>query len=933
MDGNLVISSTEIAQGKKLKGGRTQTGSFIAPLQFLPREEKDDDWAKNNADYWEWQGLRQIFITAPRALKNINLSKGVIDKADYMPTTNPQNQDVLEILMQPDEDLRYDSLRFFPITPIFVNSIVAEFAQRRSEFMFQGTDERSNDELLQMKSDEVLQVLLSEAEAKVNAQLADMGISIDSPEGQQAYQEQMQQAKSLPEIQTWFKSSYRSNIEQWADHQTQVDIDRFNMEEQEIRNFRYSVELDKECWHFRMLEDDYVVESWNPVLTAIFKSPDKHYYSEGYAAINVSLLTVPDVIDNFGWLMNEDQQKSMETIYPTTNTRYALTGYDKDALYDTSKTIQENDRYSMDMKRSIAGVDIMDGGIVNKVLNQVNTTQDPANYMARVTTGYWKSQRKVGKLTAILENGEQVIDIVDESYVITNKPVYNKTFISVENPDTLIFGEHIDWTWIPQVYGFIKIGPNIPTWNNMSSVNPAGVTGFNPIYLGVNQNKIGPVRYQFNQDSTLYGARLPIEGATFSDYNGRIVPPVQLMEPYQINFNVVNNQISDILMDELGTVVAFDPNLLPTESLGDDWGKHNYSKAYATMRNYQMLPLDKRLQHTQDAASSNSQLQSVDLSQTGRLKSRMELAAFFLSSAFSTVGLNPQRLGQQTGRQTATGVEENLNASYNQTEMIFVQHSDWLMPRVHGMRTDLAMHYNSSKPSVRLQYTTTHGQKVNFQINGSELKLRQINVYPKSSSYSRGVVDAVLQRIRSDNTSNFEIFDLVDVESATSIGELSNVMNGIKQRMQEQVEAQHQRQLEIEKANNEAAIKEKQLEFDAKTRWIESQNRKDIIVAEIRAAGYSGAVDLNDNAQNDYLDNLKVIQDQTEFNQAMGLDRQKETNRLQQARDQANLRREEIAAKLQMKEMDVNIARENTTASELEAKKKAIEKEKKKKKE
>ena len=48
----------------------------------------------------------------------------------------------------------------------------------------------------------------------------------------------------------------------------------------------------------------------------------------------------------------------------------------------------------------------------------------------------------------------------------------------------------------------------------------------------------------------------------------------------------------------------------------------------------------------------------------------------------------------------------------------FVQHSDYLMPRVHQMRTDLAQHYHSTNPSVRLTYMTTEAEKVNFTING-----------------------------------------------------------------------------------------------------------------------------------------------------------------------------------------------------------------------
>jgi hypothetical protein len=84
--------------------------------------------------------------------------------------------------------------------------------------------------------------------------------------------------------------------------------------------------------------------------------------------------------------------------------------------------------------------------------------------------------------------------------------------------------------------------------------NPGGV---NPMYLGIQQNKIGPLKFQFKGDDTLYGCKLPVEGAVFSDRNTRSTAMVDLMKPYQIGYNIVNNQIADILVDELGTVNCF----------------------------------------------------------------------------------------------------------------------------------------------------------------------------------------------------------------------------------------------------------------------------------------------------------------------------------------------------------------------------------------
>ncbi|MFN9898567.1 MAG: hypothetical protein ACK55Z_07200, partial [bacterium] len=309
-------------------------------------------------------------------------------------------------------------------------------------------------------------------------------------------------------------------------------------------------------------------------------------------------------------------------------------------------------------------------------------------------------------------------------YAITQKPIYDTSVLKNKTKENLIAGEHIDWIWINEVWGGVKIGPNYPAYFGMNN----NASGINPIYLGINRSKPGRVPFQFKGDSTLYGCKLPVEGSVFSDRNTKSTSLVDLMKPYQIGYNIVNNQIADILVDELGTVIMLDQNALPRHSLGEDWGKNNLAKAYVAMKNFQMLPLDTSITNTENALAFQH-YQKLDLEQTNRLMSRIQLANYFKMQALEVVGVTPQRLGQQISQQTATGVEQSVNASYAQTETYFIQHCDYLMPRVHRMRTDLSQYYHSTKPSVRLQYITSTEDKAVFEINGTDLLLRDFNVY------------------------------------------------------------------------------------------------------------------------------------------------------------------------------------------------------------
>jgi hypothetical protein len=62
---------------------------------------------------------------------------------------------------------------------------------------------------------------------------------------------------------------------------------------------------------------------------------------------------------------------------------------------------------------------VYDGGdIINQILSEGEDYYDQGTaYLLRVTTCYWKSQKKVGHLTKISDNGEVLTDIITEDYV------------------------------------------------------------------------------------------------------------------------------------------------------------------------------------------------------------------------------------------------------------------------------------------------------------------------------------------------------------------------------------------------------------------------------------------------------------------------------------------------------------------------------------
>ena len=223
-----IYNAMQVKAGAKVEYNKM--GTLNQPIQFLPKDQKDKDWSNWNLDWLEWQGLRVVRRNARRFMKNYKLAKGIIDKSDYIVEEDNEYADLIETLTK--EDVSALELKFYPIIPNVINTLTAEFSKRVTRVTYAAVDEYSYNEMLEQKRSQVEQVLLFEAQQKMNANMMAMGIDPESEEYQQAMAPE--KLKSLPEIEAFFQKDYRSMVEQWAEHQHRVDVERFGIDELEI---------------------------------------------------------------------------------------------------------------------------------------------------------------------------------------------------------------------------------------------------------------------------------------------------------------------------------------------------------------------------------------------------------------------------------------------------------------------------------------------------------------------------------------------------------------------------------------------------------------------------------------------------------------------------------------------------------------------------
>jgi hypothetical protein len=302
----------------------------------------------------------------------------------------------------------------------------------------------------------------------------------------------------------------------------------------------------------------------------------------------------------------------------------------------------------------------------------------------------------------------------------------------------------------------------------------------------------------------------------------------------------------------------------------------------------------------------------LNLEQTQRLMSRIQLGNYFKQEAFAVIGLNQQRMGMQIAQaQTATGVEQATNASYAQTEQYFIQHSDNLMPRVHQMRTDLAQYYHSKKPSLRLQYITSADEKVNFQMNGTDLLMRDLNIFCTTKTNARSMMEQLKQLAINNNATGASIYDLGNVIKSESIAELTGVLKASEEKVMQQKKEEQQHEQEMQQQQIQARQQELQAANQFKAEEAQKDREAHLLEAQIKAAGMGGAVDINKNQQSDYMDAMADIQKQKEYQETMNFKREQEVNKTSQTIDKHSIEREKLQAQQQIADKQLQIAKEN----------------------
>lgn len=880
----------------------------LAPYQMLEESEKTREWLIAVADHYEALGWRNVERNKNHIQKNYWLRQGILDPEDYLLNRNPENIQKAMQIMGYHGHSENPLQQFYPIIPIYVDLLRGEFLQRENTFSVNQIDQGAVVEALEFKENRIISGLESLALAEKQKALERMGIVPQNPETQQQYQEAVQQTIQLfQETEAQFKN-FRTIGAKWAQKVLKIQEQRYNLDELEPDAFECGLITDREFWHLDLMEDDFRLELLNPKWCDYHKAPGTKYVSDGDYFLWFDWGSAGDIINKYGKIMKEEDIEKLKTTYASIINSIIVPDHEKTmqgSYYDVRLPYKEASDLNPAMNDAVLGKELAYNYSQNS--NFTHSIFDPAGYgtmgepkMFRIMNLYFRGMRKIGWLTKVGEGGTiEYADWVDENHKVTVEPKYDNSLLKENSAKNLIYGEHVDWSWVNDWRRVIKISAN--SKHSFWKHNP----DFKEIYLDGE-----PVRFQFKGTTNPFESKPPIEGCEFSWINARPFGFVDRLKSHQILYNIAMNKVPKNIASDWGIKLAINQGIIPRNSADLEAGINPLETFERNLHESSVLPYDLKREHIDLGMGQPALPSMINLSTVEVAQFYLNLAQQIKLASGEIVGITRNRIGQSKATETAYGIQQGVQYSEAQTEKYFENHYQ-LMKRVRQRMLDAAQYYTTFKESSREIYLNERMETEFLEMEGLKNLLPHYQINIDSTARTRSLLQMLNSFLLEENTLPFKPGDKVKALVSNSVPQIIELIekSEIEQRILEQ--QAHERELEKIRAEQELL----QQEYEAKAKLAKDHDNRMADsareVAMIRALG-GIQTDNNQDGQVDAKQNLDYLLKKQKLEEDSSRERERFEFEKTRQRDEIFLKNKELEVRLADQRTKLEVARENT---------------------
>lgn len=744
------------------------------PSQKLPISKKGKQWQHDCVDYIIGEGNvttgGKSVTTFEELQTYYDLYNSIFDEADFKKITNP-----------------FKVQDGFPATPQDFNIIrpkidllIGEETKRPMNFRVVRTSQEATSEL----QDKEKQMMLQYIQASIMANM--------SPEEQQQFQEQLQSGEIMPpeQIAKYMDKDYKDVIENTAYHTITYLREKLGLDHEFLKGWKDGLIGGREIYYVGVLNAEPYLERVNPVEITHDQSPDLEFIEDGAWCCRKMRLPITEIYDRYAdKIDSKDLTKLEEMINAVPGSHYG-----------------EGDP--------------VDRGIQLRFYDnpEYNGTKNCIN----VWHTCWKSFKKIYYVHFIDQQGQEQIEMVDESYIKTGQE------ISVEED------------WIIEVWEGYRAGDDL--------------------YFGIQ-----PVEYQHVSIDNPNSQKLPYCGAIYSATNSKPRSLVSILKPLQYMYIVLWYRLELAIARDKGKVVNMDITQIPKSmNITPERWMHYLSSVGVNFIN----PYEEGwniVGREGGKPASFNQITALDLTMSNVIAEYIQLMDKIEQLAGTISGITEQREGSISTHELVGNVERSVIQSSHITEPLF-----WVHNQVK--RHALTMLLNTAKGAweetgkKKLSYVFDNGERAFLDI-APQFYYEDMDVFVSDASKDLENIQKLQQLIQpamQNGASLLEAAEVLTNDNFNIIKQKLKDMQTRQEQMQQQAqEAEQQQAVQLQQMQNEAKEQELMLEeakMELERYKIDADNQTKIAVAEISA--YRGTEE-KDADQNGIPDPIEIAKDAT----------------------------------------------------------------------
>lgn len=604
-------------------------------------------------------------------------------------------------------------------------------------------------------------------------------------------------SQEMEKLNIYLKFNWQDSRELASNEILRHYIKEYNMPLMFNQGFQDAEAVGEEIYMCDIVGGEPYVERLNPLKLRVYKSGFSNKIEDADVIVYEDYWSPGKVVDVFYDQLSPKDIKFLDELPDLVGQNYS----------DKMDNIDE--RYGF-VNMNMMSDEIHSDGFYSDYSNLFNETPNtsllPYDLAGniRVLRMFWKSRRLIKKIKYYDENGEEQFKLRDENYVCIKEK-----------------GEEEESMWVNQAWEGTLIGEDI--------------------YIGMRPRVV-----QYSSLSNPSKCHFGIIGSIYNINESRPFSLVDRMKQYNYLYDAVHDRLNKMMARNWGKIIQLDLAKVPKDWNIEKWMYFAKTSGIAVTDSFKEGNYGKAT-NILAGSLNNAQSGVIDADWGNNIQQYINILEYIKTEMGEITGINKQREGQVSNRETVGGVERATLQSSHITEWLFVTHDD-VKKRVLECFLETAKVAFEGR-NKKFEYITSDNSRKVLEIDGSSFAECDYGIVLDNGSGTAEMnqkLDTLAQAALQNSALSFST--IMKIYSSASLAEKQRMIEEDERQMQERQQQAQQQELQQQQQIAEMQEETKRQQMEAEERRHQEDNETKILVAEInsRAEEQRFAIKYND---------------------------------------------------------------------------------------